>query len=288
MSTFPLIVSAALVFSQSDARVSYDTAKALVEECTPRDAGTPRGRLAANRILDAASAAGADVRRDVFSAATPKGEKTLTNLYGEIKGEDRDAEWVVLVSHFDTKPGVDCPGANDGASTSGLLVGIANALASWKERRGNVMLVWTDGEECMLTYGPNDGLWGARRAARFLVEKKRKVKAVICLDMLGDRDLLITVPRNGTPSLIGVALASARKSGLAGLVKKGEEIVTDDHVPFLEAGFPAIDLIDFSYGPDNSFWHTEKDVMENISEESLLASGRIVVGMLNVLLDGKF
>ena len=251
MSTFPLIVSAALVFSQSDARVSYDTAKVLVEECTPRDAGTPRGRLAANRILDAASAAGADVRRDIFRAKTPRGEKVFTNLYGEINGEDRDAEWVVLVSHYDTKPGVDCPGANDGASTSGLLVGIANALASSKGLRGNVMLVWTDGEECMLAYDPNDGLWGARRAARFLVEKKRKVKAVICLDMLGDRDLSITVPKNGTPSLIGVALAAARKAGLANLVKRGGEIVTDDHVPFLEVGFPAIDLIGVI--PDDPF-----------------------------------
>ena len=284
MSMLPLIVSAALTFSQADAIVSYSTARALVEECTPRDAGTPRGRLAANRILDAASAYGADVRRDVFSAATPRGEKTFTNLYAEFKSGGRDAEWVVLVSHYDTKPGVACPGANDGASTSGLLVGVASAVASWNDRRGNVMLVWTDGEECMLAYGPNDGLWGSRRAARFLVEKKRKVKAVICLDMIGDRDLSITVPRNGTPSLTGVALAAARKAGLAGLVKRGEEIVTDDHVPFLEAGFPAIDLIDFSYGPGNSFWHTKRDVMENISEESLLASGRVVAAMLDALL----
>ncbi len=58
----------------------------------------------------------------------------------------------------------------------------------------------------------------------------------------------------------------------------------DDHVPFLEKGYKAIDLIDFSYGPSNSFWHTERDNMENISEESLLVSGRIVAELLNILL----
>ena len=284
MLAVSLIVSAALVFSQSDAKVSYDAAKTLVEKCTPRDAGTMQGRFAVNRILDAASAAGADVRRDAFKAATPMGEKLFTNLYAEFKGEDPEAEWVVLVSHYDTKPGTECPGANDGASTSGLLVGIANAVSSWRERRGNLMLVWADGEECMLAYGPNDGLWGARRAAGLLAEGNRKVKAVICLDMLGDRDLSITVPRNGTPSLVNVALAAARKAGLTGLVKRGDEIVTDDHVPFLEKGFPAIDMIDFNYGPDNSFWHTDKDVMDNISEKSLLSTGRIVAEMLNALL----
>ena len=136
----------------------------------------------------------------------------------------------------------------------------------------------------MLAYGPNDGLWGSRRLSGILAEEKRKVRAVICLDMLGDKDLSITVPRNGTPSLVNVALSAARKAGLPELVKKGDEIVTDDHVPFLEKGFPAIDMIDFSYGPDNSFWHTDKDVMENISEKSLLSSGRIVAEMLNALL----
>ena len=68
-----------------------------------------------------------------------------------------------------------------------------------------------------------------------------------------------------------------------GAWNKGE-LVTDDHVPFLDKGFRAIDLIDFSYGPNNSYWHTDKDTMENVSEASLLASGKVVVEMLNILL----
>lgn len=279
-----VLLSASLVFSPADAKLSYETARGLVEKCTPRDAGTIRGQIAANHLLDAASAAGANVRRDSFAAATPSGNRTFVNLYAEFPSYGESSKWVVLVSHYDTKPGTSCPGANDGASTSGLLVGIANAVSAWGGRRGNLLLVWTDGEECVSSYAPNDGLWGARRAVEYLKAKERKVQAVICLDMLGDKDLDITVPQNGTPTLAKIAVHAARRAGYPGKVREVAEIVTDDHVPFLDGGYKAIDLIDFSYGPSNSFWHTERDNMENISEESLLVSGRIVAELLNILL----
>ena len=278
------ILSASLVFSQADAKLAYETARGRVENCTPRDAGTIRGQIAANHILDAASAAGANVRRDPFTAATPAGSRKFVNLYAEFPSGGDDAKWVVLVSHYDTKPGVGCPGANDGASTSGLLVGMANAVSSWADRKGNLLLVWTDGEECISSYSANDGLWGARRAVEYLKAGSRHVQAVVCLDMLGDKDLDITVPKNCTPALAQIAVHAARRAGYPGKVRLVPEVVTDDHVPFLDGGYKAIDLIDFSYGPDNSFWHTELDTLENISEESLLVSGRIVAEMLNILL----
>ena len=279
-----LFLAAALSFAPADARLAYETAKTLVDDYTPRDAGTHRSRLASLCILDAASAAGADVRRDVFKAQTPKGEKSFTNLYAEFRPTDPDARWVVLVSHYDTKPGVSCPGANDGASTSGLLVGVANAFAGWTERKGNLMLVWTDGEECLERYSENDGFWGSKRAADYLAETGRKVQAVVCLDMLGDKDLSIVVPANGTPALAKIAVHAARRIGQPELVRMTDDLVKDDHVAFLDRGFKAIDLIDFSYGPDNAYWHTPQDTMENVSEASLLTSGQLVVEMLNILL----
>lgn len=278
------LLAAALTFTPADAHLAFETARTLAEDYSPRDAGTHRGRQASLYLLDTASAAGADVRRDTFTAATPKGERSFTNLYAEFRPVDPDARWVVLVSHYDTKPGVACPGANDGASTSGLLVGVANAFSGWTARKGNLLLVWTDGEECMSSYAANDGLWGSKRAAEYLQETGRQVQAVICLDMLGDRDLSIVVPANGTPALAKIAVHAARRIGKPGLVQLTDDSVKDDHVPFLNRGFRAIDLIDFSYGPDNSFWHTPKDSVENISEASLLLSGRLVVEMLNILL----
>ena len=278
------VLAATLAFTPANAHLAYETARSLVEECTPRDGGTVGANRAALRILDAASAAGADVRRDAFRAQTPNGERLFTNLYGEFRPVDPTASWVVLVSHYDTKPGVACPGANDGASTSGLLVALADAYSSWADRRGNLLLVWTDGEECQRSYADDDGFWGSKRAAEWLRSSGRKVQAVICLDMLGDRDLSISVPANGSPSLAKIALHAARRIGAAGLVVRSDESVLDDHVAFLQRGFRAIDLIDFSYGPDNSFWHTPQDAMENVSEESLLSSGRLVAELLNILL----
>ena len=281
---FSLLLAAALSFTAADAKVSYETAQRLVEEFTPRDAGTIRGRIASNFLLDKASGSGADVRRDAFRAMTPKGECEFVNLYAEFSSGDPNARWVVVVSHYDTKPGSNSPGANDGASTAGLLVGLANAVSNWATPKGNLLLVWTDGEECQKAYGPDDGLWGARRAVSVLQEKGRKVQAVICLDMLGDKDLSISIPSNGSQALAKIALHAAKRAGYPDLIRMMPESVTDDHVPFLEKGYKAIDLIDFSYGPNNSYWHTDKDTMENVSEESLLKSGKVIAEMLNILL----
>lgn len=279
-----LFLAVSLAFTPQDARLSYQTAQKLVDEFTPRDAGTIRGRIAANHILDVASSLGADVRRDVFRAMTPRGEKEFVNLYAEFASGDENSRWVIVVSHYDTKPGTKCPGANDGASTAGLLVGLASACVNWKEPKGNLLIVWTDGEECMESYGPNDGFWGSRRAVEYVERKSRLVQAVICVDMLGDRDLEISIPANGSPALTKIVQHAAKRIGSPDLVKPISEHVKDDHVPFLEKGYKAIDLIDFSYGPNNSYWHTPQDTVDKISEESLLKSGRLLAELLNILL----
>ena len=283
---FPLLLAASLVFAPADAHLAYTVATGLVREHTPRDSGTTRSMLAANFILDAASAAGADVRRDMFVAKTPKGDRRFTNLVSTFTGDPK-APWVVVVSHYDTKPGVDCPGANDGASTSGLLVALAGVLRSQRQHGGNVMLVWTDGEECMESYGKDDGLWGAKHAAKALKESGAKVKAVICVDMLGDRDLNISIPKNSSPALSKIALLAAKRVGVQDKVSRSDALVKDDHVPFMDAGFRAVDLIDFEYGSApglNDFWHTAKDTPDKISEDSLLVAGKLVAGMLCILL----
>ena len=279
----PLLVAAALSFTEVHAIQAYNTASEIVRECTPRDPGTIRGELAANFILDRASGTGADVRRDVFKAMSAGIEQRFVNLYAEYCSNPT-GEWTVVLSHYDTKPGVACPGANDGASTSGLLVALCSALNEWRTPRGNVMLVWTDGEECYSAYGTNDGLHGSKRAVEYLTAKNRKVRAAICLDMLGDRDLHITLPRNGSPTLKKIAHYAAGQIGEKDLVSDMREHVRDDHVPFLDAGIPAVDLIDFSYGPGNSWWHTPSDTLDKISKASLRKSGMLVCAMLEVLL----
>lgn len=275
-----LMLSASLLFTEGDADFAYGCAGEMVKRHTPRDAGTLRGRLACNWLMDTIASQGADVRRERFRVDTPKGEREMANLSCSFRTNPEDG-WVVLLSHYDTKPGTGCPGANDGASTSALMVALARMIIERGLPRGNLMMIWTDGEECMNSYGPNDGLWGSRHAAEMLKRKGIKVRAVICLDMLGDKDLKITIPRNGDATLARIACHSARRMKLGdGFIEMVREEVKDDHVAFRDQGWRAIDLIDFSY----DHWHTEEDTMDKISVESLHKSGMLVAEILNIIL----
>ncbi|MBO6167779.1 MAG: M28 family peptidase [Kiritimatiellae bacterium] len=279
------LLAASLSFAAPDADIAFSTAKELVVKYTPRNAGTFRGRFAAGFILRELSSRGVNARMDRFSASTPNGEKHFHNVIAEWETVP-DGEWVAILSHFDTKTGVECPGANDGASTSGLLVALAAMLERTKPSGLNIMLAWLDGEECMHSYSAADGFWGSRHAAAKLKASGRKVKAVICLDMLGDKDLGISIPANSTPGLVSAALRAAAKAGAGGKVRKIPEYVKDDHLPFLQLGFPAIDLIDFEYGSApglNDYWHTKDDTIEHISADSLLVAGGIVTELLKEL-----
>jgi len=153
----------------------------------------------------------------------------------------------------------------------------------------------------MKSYGRHDGLHGSRRLAKLLQEGdpdvsprwrqrpltgKPDVRAVLVLDMVGDRDLQITIPRNCDPRLRKLALQCARDEGVRlnfSLLLTG---VTDDHVPFLEAGMPAVDLIDFHYGSapgQNDYWHTPQDTLDKLSPNSLQIVGRVAIRMINEL-----
>jgi len=284
-----LLVGAAFVFTEADAGFAYDCASNFVATCTPRDAGTIGGHLAANWILDTASRTGADVRRDRFAAPMRFADgriadRTFVNLYAMFKTTP-DAPWVVFVSHYDTKPGSNCPGANDGASTTGLLIALASALESRGHASGaNVMLVWLDGEECIMSYGENDGFWGSRRAAAEMRRREMNIRAVVCLDMLGDANLAVTIPSNGTEKLIKIAKVASQRARVP--VSCIADEVKDDHVAFLEAGYSAVDLIDFDYGSTpgrNDWWHSPQDTMDKLSRASLLKSGCLVAALLNIL-----
>ncbi len=284
----PLAAPAALPpFTTADARLAYDTAAGLVRACTPRVSGTPEAVRAA-AWLRARVGAGASV--DLFRANIYDTTHDFANVLLEIPARDPAAPWVILLSHFDTAPNIKprFEGANDGASTSGLLVALAHLLRRAPEKpRFNLLLAWLDGEECRIAYMPRDGFQGSKRLLEQTRRQKRAVKAVICLDMLGDRDLNIELPANSTPALRDATLRAAAAAGLSDRVTRNDAIlVKDDHSAFYDAGYPAIDLIDFDYGSargKNDYWHTSADSLDKISAESLHAAGRLVVALLGEL-----
>ena len=132
----------------------------------------------------------------------------------------------------------------------------------------------------MENYDDRDGLHGSKNLARKLKKERRIVDAVIIIDMIGDKDLQLTIPSNSDPKLRFFLQKSAKKESCE-FVPFG--YVLDDHVPFAEAGFPSIDLIDFYYGSApylNDYWHTSEDSLDKISAESLQKIGDVVLDMI--------
>ena len=197
---------------------------------------------------------------------------------------------IILASHYDTKSGIGpaFEGANDSGSSSGLLLELAKVLHEQQPLPFTIMFAFFDGEECMQKYDSHDGLHGSRRLVQQLRTRKvlPQVRAMILLDMIGDRDLTITLPRNIDRKLMGMAFDAARKAGIRQKFSLTKSMVTDDHVPFLEAGIPTLNLIDFQHGSKpglNDYWHTEQDSIERISADSLQAMGNVVINILNAI-----
>jgi glutaminyl-peptide cyclotransferase len=265
----------------------------------PRVAGTDGARGAALYLKTRLERAGITAEIDEFDDVAPSGANCFRNVIVRVPG---GPDLILLLAHYDTKDGVGerFVGANDSGSGVGVLLALAGILHGRPSARGaaertaggvrpTVWLAFLDGEECRVSYGPTDGLHGSRRLARQVVAAGRKesVRAVILLDMIGDRDLTVTIPRNGTPELMKLAFEAAAAEGVRARFSLFPGGILDDHQPFLDAGMPAVDLIDFEYGSApklNDYWHTEGDTVDKLSAGSLGRIGRVTVRMLNALM----
>jgi glutaminyl-peptide cyclotransferase len=262
-----------------DGAAALETAREFVA-LGPKDAGTPGAARAAEWIRARVESLGWEAGIDEFLDGPEGGELTFRNVVARRRGAGPGI--VLFGAHFDTKSGIPgFEGANDSASGVAALLGIARVY-SRAVPPCEFRLAFFDGEECRVAYGPNDGLHGSRRLARHAVEQgwAREVRAVIILDMIGDRDLTVTVPRNGTPALLTAVFEAARIEGVRDRFRLAPGDILDDHVPFLEAGMPAVDLIDFEFGSApglNDHWHTPGDSMDKLSADSLAIAARVAL-----------
>ncbi|MBQ9727761.1 MAG: Zn-dependent exopeptidase M28 [Kiritimatiellae bacterium] len=255
---------------------------------SPRDAGTPGAGAASRFLAQEIRRIGLKPEADCWTEGTPTGRKTFCNVTAELPGTS--GRTVVLGSHYDTKPGIPgFAGANDGASSSAVLLGLMEHLVSSPSRpRDTVLFAFFDGEEASgAAYRDNDGLHGSRRLAAKLAARPPSagpVAAVVVADMVGDRNLALDIPRNVTPWLTKTALKAAlERRETCPPVSIAATLIIDDHVPFLVAGFPALDLIDFEYGSApgrHDWWHTPEDTMDKLSPESLARTGSLLLGIL--------
>jgi len=244
----------------------------------PKPSFSVEGAKAAEHIEGRLKAAGLEPVVDVFTDATPAGPRIFRNVTAELPGT---TGLVVLIAHVDTKAGIatNFVGANDSGSGVGVLLALARCLRAEPSLPIGVLFAFVDGEECLVSYGPIDGLHGSRRLNARLEPRRQQIRGVLVLDMIGDRDLTVTIPRNATPQLLDLVFRAAHRYGVRNRFRLLEGFMTDDHVPFFDTGYPAIDLIDFEYGSApgaNDFWHTDKDTLDKLSPESLATVGAIV------------
>jgi len=233
---------------------------------------------------------GDQVEDDVFAADTPVGKFPVHNIVAKFPGTKDGI--IIFASHYDTNyplRNTSYVGANDGASTSALLLEIANQLRG-KPRDGySIWLVWDDAEEAMIpdTERPflSDSLYGITH----LAEKweadgtLKKTKAFVLADMIGDADLNVDRDANSTPWLQSVVYESATRLGYQSHFFARTLPMDDDHLPFVKRDVPSVDLIDFLYGYNNVFWHTPQDTVDKLSPKSLEIVGSVMLETARIL-----
>jgi hypothetical protein len=266
---------------------SMDAAFAEVEKQIsfgPRPAGSQALAQARAHLTSVLQANGWTVEPQAFVAQTPHGALPMTNLvarFGAAGSMQTNTQQVIIGSHYDTKSfsTISFVGANDGASSSGALLELSRVLALDPALAARVELVFFDGEEALQQFTETDGLYGSRHYAAQLRDSGRaaQFKFAVVWDMIGDRNLTVTLPLDSPKELTQGLLASAEALQNRGAFRIFDRPMLDDHVPLnLIARIPAIDIIDFEY----DVWHTADDTMTQISADSLQTIGSVTLHLL--------
>lgn len=257
----------------------------------PRVPGTPGHAAQLDWMIARLERAAPEVAADTFQHVTTAGDSlTLVNVVARFRPDL--SRRILLLAHWDTRPTSDeesdstlrslpVPGANDGASGTAVLLALADLMTDNPAPVG-VDILLVDGED----YGPgvDDMLLGARHYAEGVADMAERPIYGLLLDMVGDADPRFPVEGNSAQAANVVVQKVWRAAERLGYrdyfpTAVGQRL-TDDHVPLIQAGLPTANLIDFTYGPDNGYWHTQQDVPENVSAATLEMVGRVVTELV--------
>jgi Zn-dependent M28 family amino/carboxypeptidase len=246
----------------------------------PRPSGSAGNIKNRDYIKAQLAAIGIKTVEQPFTGATPLGPVKMVNLIATIPG--KSAERIVLASHFDTKLFRDIRfvGASDGASSTAALLELARVIKGRGALPFTIELLFLDGEEAVVEWQGTDNTYGSRyyvEAARTSGSLK-SLRALILLDMIGDRNLTIRRESNSTRWMTDIVWATAKKLGHRAFMDE-ETTVEDDHIPFVKAGVPSLDIIDLDYPA----WHTAQDTLDQVGARSLQVVGDVVVASLPLI-----
>jgi glutaminyl-peptide cyclotransferase len=250
-----------------DASRAFAHMRKLVE-IGPRPSGSEAIKKTQEYIKTELSSYGLKITEDKFDGSTPKGKIPMNNIIAELPGQK--PEIVIISGHYDTKLMSGFVGANDAGSSTAALLETARVLAKTKPEY-TLWFVFFDGEEAVVEWQGTDNTYGSRH----MVAKMKadgtlnRIKAMILYDMIGDKAL--DLKRDGSSSawMVEVIWNTAKQMGHGKYFLANDTGIADDHIPFRDAGIAAVDLIDFNYGADNSYWHTTADTLDKVSGESV-------------------
>lgn len=229
---------------------------------------------------------GDEVEDDAFTSDTPEGKFPIRNIIAKYPGTKDGI--IVIVGHYDTNYPLrnsGYVGANDGGSSTAILLEYANHLRGKKRDGYSVWLVWSDGEEAVKEWTDTDSLYGTRHLAEKWEKDGtlKKIKALLVMDMIGDADLNIDHDTNSTKWLADVMYEAAERSGVQSHFFARTAGISDDHLPFVKRGVPSLDVIDLDYGYNNVFHHTPQDTLDKLSPRSLEIVGNTTLEALRLL-----
>jgi glutaminyl-peptide cyclotransferase len=268
---------------------SFNSARAMrftreVVAFGPRPIGSANHKKLEGYIL--AHLKGEIVEHDAFTTDTPEGKFPVHNIIAKFPGSKDGI--IVIAGHYDTNyplRNTGYVGANDGGSSTAILLELANQIGGKKRDGYSIWLLWTDAEEAVKNWSPTDSLYGTRHLAEKWEKDGtlKKIKAFLLADMIGDADLNIERDTNSTPWLEDLVLEAATRIGYQSHFFARSIAIQDDHLPFVERGVPSADLIDLDYGYGDVFHHTPQDTLDKLSPKSLEITGRVILETVRLL-----
>lgn len=276
-----------------DAAAAWDDLENLVA-LGPRPNGSPGHRHAIRYLTSRLRSSGLDPVITTFTNRYAGGDVVFNTISATLTG--RADRILLLTTHYDSRAGGDAEAvyANSASSGPAVLLEIARVLAAGHDPDGpEIRIVFLDGMEPIVRHGIADGLQGSKFLLRSLDAegRLRRIAAVINLDLVGDRDLTFTLPKNVSTTLRKHLLDAARAENARDRFKLVPFDIGDDHDPFHQRGVPAITLMDFEYGSApgrNDYWRTPQDTLDKLDPASLDITGRVTLRLVRALVSPDF
>jgi glutaminyl-peptide cyclotransferase len=222
---------------------------------------------------------GCEIDQDEFHASTPKGDVAMKNIIAKAPGSGKGI--ILLLTHVDSLSSVpNFVGAEDSASSTGLMLEMARQLCGKQGQPNSVWIAFLDGEEAFVNWDQdNDHTYGSRElAARMALSGDlKRVKAVLLADMIGQYGLHLDRQSDSPRWLTDLVWNTADRLGYKDIFVSQETTTSDDHDPFLTRGVAALDIIDLNDYISAGYWHTPQDTLDKVSPRSVAIVGYVIL-----------